>query len=259
VHPLLAGDRTCCDYLCDPAALDIKAAVELARSLLFHDPRLDRRLVNAAIGWACSANHRPLRRGLDILEAMVPCPALEDALIRLLKCVDGAVRSRVIDILVRSSTEEARVRKWLRAPDPRVRANVLESLVETAGEAEWVRQLLLEYLYDPHWRTAANAALGLYSRGSAGPALARLTEMALSEDPNVRCSSAWAMGRVPNGSVLEILHRLHKDPDERVRWNALRSLARLNKAGVRQTLAEPEPDHAEQLVTPADEGWALTA
>jgi hypothetical protein len=257
VHPLLAGNRECCDYLCDPAILDVKTAVALARSLRFREPRLDRRIVNAAIDWAGSANHKLLRRGLDILEAMVPCPGIEGALIRLLKCVDGRARSRVIDILVRSSTEEAGIRQWLRDPDPRVRANVLESLAETRGEKEWVRQVLLEHLRDPHWRVAANAAVGLCDKGLEESALARLTEMASSDDSHVRCSSAWAMGRVMNPSVLEFLHRLRKDPDERVRWNALRSLARLNKAGVRQTSAEPVPNPAE-LAT-ADEAQALTA
>jgi hypothetical protein len=248
VHPLLAAHRECSQHLCDPALMDGPAAVKLARSLLFLESRLDRRLAATAVDCAATANQKPLRRCLEILEAMTPCPAIGDALVRLLKCVDGASRSRVVDILVRSSTDEASIRKWLRDPDPRVRANVLESLVATSGEAAWVRQLLLEHLHDAHWRVAANAAVGLQGMGLEDPALARLTEMASSGDANMRCSSAWAMGRVMNASVLKILHRLRKDPDERVRWNALRSLSRLHRAGVKQT---EEPATVEPASEPA--------
>jgi HEAT repeats len=248
VHPLLAADRECGPRLCDPALMDGSAAVRLARSLLFLEPRLDRRLANAAIDYAATANQKPLRRCLEILEAMRPCPSIGDALARLLKCVDGASRSRVVDILVRSSPDEAGIRKWLRDPDPRVRANVLESLVAAGGGAAWVRELLLEHLHDPHWRVAANAAVGLQAVGMEEPALARLAAMASSKDANMRRSSAWAMGRVPQASILEILHRLRKDPDARVRWNALRSLSRLRRAGVKQA-PEASPVESGQLPT----------
>jgi len=241
VYRLLAADRECCRYLCDTTLLKPVEAAHLARSLLFVDPRL----VRAAIHWAANANQKPLRRCLDILDAMSPRPGIEDALVRLLKCVDGAARARVVDILVRSSADETSVRTWLRDSDPRVRANVLESLVAREGEKGWIRQVLLEHLLDPHWRVATNAAVGLYKSGLEEPALAKLVEMALSGDPHVRCSSAWAMGRVLNVSVLETLHRLRKDPDERVRWNALRSLARINRAGVKQMPVEPPRDHVE--------------
>jgi hypothetical protein len=234
VHRLLAVDRECSQHLCNTELIDTPAAVKLARSLILLDSRLDKRLAQAAIDWAAKANHKPLRRCLDILAAMTPLPGISDSLVQLLKCVDGAPRSKVVDILVRSSTDEVSIRKWLRDPDPRVRANVLESLVETGGEMEWIRQLLVEHLHDPHWRVAANAALGLCRRGVEETGLGRLFEMASSQDANVRCSSAWAMGRVAGARVFPVLDKLRKDPDSRVRWNALRSLSRIHRAGMKQ-------------------------
>src|SRR5580692_7321106 len=67
VHPLLAAHRECTQHLCDPASMDVPAAVRLARSLLFLEPRLDRRLAHAAVDYAATANQKPLRRCLEIL------------------------------------------------------------------------------------------------------------------------------------------------------------------------------------------------
>ena len=240
VHGMLAADRDCCRRLCDPTLLEVPAAVGLARALLSLDPRLDRRIAHAAIEWAAAANHKSLRRCLDIFDAITLRPEIEGSMVQLLKCVDGTARARVVNILVRLSTSQAVIRKWLRDPDPRVRANVLESLVAKGGEMEWIRAVLLEHLNDSHWRVAANAAVGLCACGVEEPALARLTEMALGDDANGRCSSAWAMGRIPNTKMLEILHQLRKDPDGRVRWNALRSLSRLKRTGKKGTQASSD-------------------
>jgi hypothetical protein len=265
VHALLAEDRECCRHLCDPKLLDAPAAVGLVRSLLFLEPRLDRRIAHAAIDLAATAKQKALRRCLDILDAITLRPEIESSLVQLLKSVDGSARARVVNILVRLSTSEAVIRKWLRDPDPRVRANVVESLVARGWEPERIRPLLLEYLNDPHWRVAANAAVGLCVCGGAEAALARLTEMAASKDANARCSSAWAMGRIPDAKLFELLHQLRKDPDARVRWNALRSLSRLKRASLKQSqalsdgtsVAEtgsqplPPPDQPDQAGQPA--------
>lgn len=233
VQRLLAADATCCVHLCNPDLLSERTARDLAKSLIRIDPRLDIKLAQAAVDWAAGSDRGILRRCLAILEVLSSGSRVNGALVQLLKCRHECVRSKVVDLLVRWATNEANVREWLRDPDPRVRANVIESLAEIGHGAPWIRQLLLENLRDLNGRAAANAAIGLYRLGAADPALARLSEMAGSEDASLRCSSAWAMGQIPDPRLVEILNQLRSDQDARVRWLALRSLSGLNRAGVK--------------------------
>jgi len=164
----------------------------------------------------------------------------------------------VVDLLVRSSTIRSHrtIREWLGNPDPRVRANVLEALAEFGQELEWIPQVLLDSLNDPHGRAAANAAVGLYRLGIEETALDKLSQMATSEDPSIRCSAAWAIGQVPNVKLLEILNHLRTDSNERVRWHALKSLCSFNRAGVKTKLgavsSEPQGDAFAATPAPAE-------
>jgi hypothetical protein len=243
VHRLIAADEECCNHLCNPALLDAATAKKLARALLLVELRLDVRLTHAAVAWAAEAkDQKPLRRCLEIIEAMESGPRINSALVQLLNCCNVAVRSKVVSLLVRSSANETNIRAWLRESDPRIRANVLESLAETGRGVKWIQQILLENLNDAHGRAAANAAVGLYRMGVEEPAVARLSEMASSEDPSVRRSAAWGMGQVTNAEHFDLLHRLRKDSDSRVRWHALRSLGSFNRAGVKSKEAAPSQE-----------------
>jgi hypothetical protein len=239
VHRLIAEDADCCTHLCDPALLDGPTAARLARSLQFANPRLDIRLTHAAIEWAAIGGYeKHMRQCLGILEEMGSGSRINSALVQLLKCSNPAVRSKVVDILIRSSANAANIREWLRDPDPRIRANVLESLSEVGREGKWIQQILLDNLNDPHGRAAANAAIGLHRLGVEAPAVAKLCEMATNGDPIIRCSAAWAMGQVPNVKLFECLNKLRTDANERVRWHALKSLGHFNRAGVKPKPAE---------------------
>jgi hypothetical protein len=72
VHRLLASDAECCRHLCNPDLLNEQTSIELARSLISVEPRLDIRLAQAAIEWSATAaaDRRILRRCLAILEAL---------------------------------------------------------------------------------------------------------------------------------------------------------------------------------------------
>jgi HEAT repeat protein len=211
--------------------------------LILVESRLDIRLARVALEWAgIEDKQKLLRRCLEILEAIAASCRIKSALTQLLECPDAHVRSKAVDLLVRSSPDEANVRDWLLDRDPRIRANVLESLGEVGGEMTWSRKILLEHLNDPHGRVAANSAVGLYRLGMEEAALARLSEMASSEEPSVRCSAAWAMGQTPNANLLEVLRQLRTDPAPQVRWHALKSLSALHRAG-----AKAKQDAADEL------------
>lgn len=247
VHRLLASHAEVCRHLCDPELLAEPAAKELARSLISVEQRLDIKLAQSAVEWCAlpTADRKVLHRCLAILEALGSGSRITSALVQLLNC--GTVRSKVVDLLVRWSTNEASVREWLRDPDPRVRANVLESLAEIGQGAKWVRDILLEKLNDSNGRAAANAAVGLYRMGANDAAVNKLSEMALSSDPALRCSAVWAMGQVPDSRLLEILNQLRTDPDARVRWLVLKSLSSFNRAGVKPQPVAPPSEPSKPL------------
>lgn len=241
---LLASSEECNTHLCNPDILTEQAARDLARSLISVEPRLDIRLAQSAIAWAATSgvDRRVLRRCLAILEILSSGSRINSALVQLLNCGNNSVRSKVVEMLVRWSTNEANVREWLRDPDPRVRANVIESLAEIGQGAPWIRGVLLDNLGDRNGRAAANAAVGLYRMGVTEPALARLSEMALSEDASLRCSAVWAIGQMPDPKLFDVLNSLRTDADSRVRWLVLKSLSNFNRAGVKaKPPAIPEP------------------
>jgi len=253
VQRLLAADEAVCAHLCNPDLLSEQASRDLAKSLIRVDRRLDIRLAQAAVEWAAGGGRRPLRRCLAILEALSCGSRVNSALVQLLKCDHEEVRSKVVELLVLSSTNEINIREWLRDPDPRVRANVIQSLALIGDNAPWIRGLLLEHLGDRHGRPAANAAIGLYRMGLADPGVVRLTEMARSADASMRCSAAWAMGQIPDERLAEAVHQLRSDPDARVRWLALRSLSGFNRAGVKLVQAPAQisaPEPAEESPAP---------
>lgn len=242
VYRLIAEDADCCTHLCDPKLMDGPAATKLARSLQLADPRFDIRLTHAAIEWgAVGGYEKHMRQCLGILEEMGSGSRINSGLVQLLKCSNPSVRSKVVDILIRSSANAANIREWLRDPDPRIRANVLESLSEVGRDGKWIQQILLDNLNDPHGRAAANAAIGLHRLGVEDAAVARLFEMATSGDPVIRCSAAWAIGQVPNVKLFDCLNQLRTDANERVRWHALKSLGNFNRAGVKPRPVEIRP------------------
>ena len=255
VFQLMLTDTECCRYLCDTTLLDLRAAVDLARRLFTVAPDFDIRLARAAVQWVRGDNHRnALRRCLFILDSLVRGTRINFALVQLISSNDGAVRSKVFELLVRSSLNEQNIRIWLQDPAPRIRANLLECLAKTNPCPEWVRYVLIDHLGDPHGRIAANAAVGLFRLRNEAEATARLTEMALHEDSAIRCSAAWAMGELPKASVFDLLNKLRTDPHARVRWNALRSLSRVHKIAPKLAEAPAKPEEvAPEEVAPGEE------
>jgi hypothetical protein len=252
LRKLMVADDQCCRYLCDPALLDAAAAIKLGRSLLLAEPLFDVRLARTGVEWApTAADQRRLRRCLEILDAIATGCRVNSAIVQLLNCPNGAVRSKVVDLLVRWSTNEANVREWLRDPDPRIRANALEALAEIGRETKWIQQLLVEHLKDPNGRVAGNAAVGLYRMGMVEIVRTRLSQMASSEDATIRCSAAWAIGQVKDGTLFEVLNRLRTDPESRVRWHALKSLCSIPRTPV------PAKDVVEEPIA-GENAWSTT-
>ncbi|HXJ42217.1 MAG TPA: HEAT repeat domain-containing protein [Bryobacteraceae bacterium] len=227
---LMAEDSGCCRFLCDILLLDQPAAKRLAQSLFTVASDLDIRLAQSAVGWAEEGTRQPMvRRCLLLLETLPPSSRVNTALVQLLRSNDGAVRSKVFQLLIRSSFNEKNIRAWLRDPDPRIRANVIECLARTRPVPAWAREVVPAFLNDPSSRTTANAAVLLFQTGSEADAINKLSQMARDEDPGARASAAWAMGEVGDSGFRGVLNELRADTDTCVRRHALKSLGRIRK------------------------------
>ena len=191
---------------------------------------LDIRLARAAVEWlAESADYGSVRRCLLILDSLEPGCRINVSLVQLLGTNDTAIKSKVFELLIRTSFNEGNIRSWLKVRDPRIRANLLEALAKNHPRPVWLNQVLMDHLSDPNGRTAANAAVALFRTGYEADAVARLNTMAFSRDAATRCSVAWALGQCPEAGVENTLKALRTDSDPRVRWNALKSLSRVHK------------------------------
>src|SRR5580704_13460312 len=52
VQRLLVSDAECCRHICNPRLLSEPVSIDLARSLIAVEPRLDIRLAQAAVEWS---------------------------------------------------------------------------------------------------------------------------------------------------------------------------------------------------------------
>jgi HEAT repeat protein len=123
--------------------------------------------------------------------------------LRRLRARDGAAR--------------ARAAHWL---SQRGSARAVEPLGRALGDRAW----------SDRW--AAAAALGKLGNGRGAPFLAEA--LATDQDVDVRCSAAWALGRIGGKTVVEPLIEALRDADDSVRRVAVEALA---EAGTPAALA----------------------
>ncbi len=143
-------------------------------------------------------------------------------------------------------------RRKLRSADGEARTRAAHALAE-GGSARAVEPLG-EALSDRGWddRSAAAVALGKLANGRG---VAFLTP-ALAEDPDVdvRCSCAWALGRIGGNAALEPLDAALADDDDSVRRVAVEALAKVGTAAVLESLVRALGDRHHDVRLAAVKG-----
>lgn len=227
------------DYLVDILWDDDLLTTAQGMELAAYAQRLDRQLalhLGQRLGAAAaSAGNCKIERVLEILTA-APDAMILPLLLPFAHHPDQRIRSKAILMMGLVNRNAKWAEKRLSDPDPRVRANAVESMWNV--DSPEARALLWKCAGDPHHRVAANALLGLYRLGELA-AVKQLIDMSGGEVPEMRASSAWAMGECGDARFLSCLRKLADDPSTRVRESAARAAARIQEGLGRQADTAP--------------------
>jgi len=166
--------------------------------------------------------------------------------------LDAQLSAKAALFVGRRVDSPAWIEKQLSREDPRLRANALEG---TWGKK--VRRLcriLEDCLYDENNRVAGNALIGLHLAGA--PDIAdKALDMSESEDPALRATAAWAMGRIGDPVFIPRLTEFMKDGAQEVRRTAIRALVEIGRIETRKAAAkaaQPEPPVAQPEAAPVE-------
>ncbi|MFB3828255.1 MAG: HEAT repeat domain-containing protein [Bryobacteraceae bacterium] len=224
---LLARD-TFFEALAD-RSLSAAEALELARDAAEIDPQLDRKLAQRL---DYGADDETASRLLDVLEGLAEGARLGPLIAPLLGHASPRVRSKAALLLGKANRSGQWAGRQFADNDARVRANIIEGL--WGDDSAISRVILAQALADPEPRVAGNAAVGLYELGDTR-SIAALARMAAGDAPE-RATAAWCMGRAGDRRFLPALNSLLRDPDPRVRQNALRAVSCIRR--------QPQPEPA---------------
>ncbi|MCW5980865.1 MAG: HEAT repeat domain-containing protein [Bryobacteraceae bacterium] len=233
--------------LLNPEAFSRLHAIGLVRELRRFDSRLDVHLVSAFL-----ENRRKDPDASDVSSAQRILELVDEAtdnagrvlpLLASLQRVEHAwVRSKVVAIWARHGGTSHVTAQLLRDPDHRVRANAIEGLWTTPDTPD-KRGIFLQAVGDRHQRVVGNALVGL-ARMRYPAALGDIVQLSRHSSPEFRATAAWAMGEVGYPGFRPPLVELMRDPDGKVRQNALRALSRLRKMDESPVAALPPSQRA---------------
>lgn len=232
---LLARQESLLELIADPASCSRASAVRVFRILLAIDPTLDFKLARMLPGRNDATQTRVLSeshaaRAIEILDEASPDQRLLSVIGPLINSLNPKISSKAILFAGRRrANNPAWLSTQLGREDNRLRATVLESVWGVhSGVA---LRLLEECTLDANNRVAGNALVGLHLAKHPEVATKAL-EMSNADDPARRSSAAWAMGKIGSACFTGRLTEMLRDSDARVRSTALRSLARIRRAGV---------------------------
>jgi len=226
--PRLMNDREL-TRLCDPEALALKDAVQLAKQIAVTEPLLDVHLARKLPGRESS---KPLEgpfavRALEILDAISKGGRLLSAVVQLIGHPDPRLRSKAASFIGRRTQNVKWAEKYLLEPDQRVRANVIEAMwgLDHPG----TREILTQARVDGSNRVAGNALIGLHALKHP-EVFHWILEMAKHPSPLFRVTAAWVMGKTADPAFQEPLKEMFKDKDPKVKSMVVKSLVKLKKA-----------------------------
>ncbi len=224
------------EWLVDPARCSFASAIRLFRRLLSVDPALDFRLARMLPGRNDSNRNKVLRgghasRAIDILDQTSPGQRLMSVVGHLPNSEDAGISAKAALLVGRRVNNPAWTAKQLAREDHRVRANAVEASWGTKSEA--AIRILEICARDPNNRVVGNALVGLHM-AECPDVPERTLALSVSEQPELRSTAAWAMGKIGSPAFIERLRRLLNDEHPRVRSIAIRSLVEIGRAeGIR--------------------------
>jgi hypothetical protein len=236
------------EILTDPARLSLRTATRIFRNLLTFDATLDFRLARMLPGRGDSSTGKILQgasavRAIDILDRTSQGQKVLSLVGHLPNHADPALSAKASLFVGRRLDSPAWVAKQMVHEDPRVRANVMES--SWGRKSKDTVRLMADCLEDANNRVAGNALVGLHLAGSPD-VVERALAMSRSDDPALRSTVAWAMGKIGDPAFLPRLTELMKDSAASVRSTTVRSLVEIGRAESRKAAEKKAAAQAEE-------------
>jgi HEAT repeats len=256
VAGLLLRQDLLLERLVNPARCSCESAVLLFRRLLAIDPALDFRLARMLPGRNDSISGKVLTgghaaRAMDILDQTSQGQRLISAVGHLPNSADRRIAAKAALFVGRRVNNPTWTAKQLNREDQRLRANAIEA--SWGAKSEAAIRLLKECTADTSNRVVGNALMGLHMAGCPDVA-ERALAVSRSDQPGLRATAAWAMGKIGNPAFIDRLTALLRDENREVRSIAVRSLVEIRRAesarragliaDVQQTESEPPVQEA---------------
>jgi uncharacterized membrane-anchored protein len=138
---------------------------------------------------------------------------------------DQKIRSKAWKAYAGATLDPQWAAEHLLQSDPRVAANILEAMWR-AKPSEALRDLFRRAVQADSNRSAGNAAIGLYLLSDKGFEES-IVAMAAAQEPVRRATAAWVIGRCAWKQGVDLLIQLARDPDAKVRQNAVSAMRKL--------------------------------
>jgi hypothetical protein len=245
---LLCGDSRTVAKLCDPGA-SLDGSVRVAKALIQHEPLFDVLFAKSLLH-DDQMTEDARQRGLAVLEKLGSSGRLIPILIQFLRDPDSRIRSKTALMFGQIMSTQGVMDRLFADEDARVRANFVEGLWR-GPEGFDSRALFRQAVADSNHRVAGNALVGLHRLGETREVIAHVSKMARRPEALFRAAVAWAMGQTGDKRYTGVLRSMVRDPDPRVRLNALRSLRRINLASSANAATESNPTGGAQADSPS--------
>lgn len=225
--------------IADSDAMPLEEALLIAEAMVLVTPTATRSLLAGFLSLDTATSVPPgLFRALEIVAHTDGVGRANSILVQFLRSPNPRVRSRVVDLFIRTTKNQDTALTLMNDADERVRANVLEALWPHAESLDSQRIFRL-HTSSASPRVATNAMVGLHLGGSPEGAYC-LIECLKTRNPAMQRSAAWAMGYLGALQFEEPLRELLRSGDSTLRGPVLRALVRINQ---RARNRKPPDDH----------------
>lgn len=225
--------------IADSDAMPLEEALLIAEAMVLVTPTATRSLLAGFLSLDTATSVPPgLFRALEIVAHTDGVGRANSILVQFLRSPNPKVRSRVVDLFIRTTKNQDTAMTLMNDADERVRANVLEALWPHA-EALDSQRIFRLHAGSAAPRVATNAMVGLHLGGAAEGAY-RLIECLKTPNLAMQRSAAWAMGYLGALQFEEPLRELLRSGDSALRGPVLRALVRINQRTRNRTRADDE-------------------